>query len=152
MSTPADKLPGGAPYAIGATIFQLLTDAPELEGARLLDNPVRASDLKDGERVIFIEDQADQPKGAPAQRQYRVYSFSLGVINRSLAPRPAAHQDYRAAKRILRDAGMRAVTQAGVEVANSGLTEGEVRYQLENIDVGGSLVLGLFTLEYRDPN
>jgi hypothetical protein len=152
MSVSADKLPGGAPHAIGATFFRLLAEAGALTGARVLDNPVRASDLQDGERVIFIEDQADKLGGDPAQRQYRAYSFSVGVINRSTDPRLAAHRDYRAAKRILRSTGMHALTAAGVEVAKSGLTEGEVRYRLENIDVGGSLVLGLFTLEYRDPN
>ena len=39
--------------------------------------------------------------------------------------------------------------QVGVE--GRGLVEGDVLYRLENIDVGGGLVLGLFTVDYRDP-
>ena len=107
----------------------------------------------DGERIVFFEDQGDKPGVQPGQRQLRSYSFAVGVISRDgLQPRQQAHQDYRTAKRTLRLEGMRAVTAAGVEVAGSGLVEGEVRFRLENIDVGGGLVLGLFTLDYRDPN
>ena len=38
-----------------------------------------------------------------------------------------------------------------VQIEGRGLVEGDVLYRLENIDVGGGLVLGLFTVDYRDP-
>lgn len=153
MSIVPDKMPGGAPCAIGAALVQMLRNAAGLAGAMVLDNPVRASDLSEGERIVFFEDQSDKPVSQPGQRQYRAYTFSVGVISRAASdPRLAAHRDYRAAKRALRRDGMRAITAAGVEIANTGLTEGDVHYRVENIDVGGGLVLGLFTLEYRDPN
>jgi len=153
MNQAADRMPRGAPFEIGAALLQVLHEAPGLNGARVLDNPVRASELADGERIVFFEDQGDKPGVQPGQRQLRSYSFAVGVISRDgLQPRQQAHQDYRTAKRTLRLEGMRAVTAAGVEVAGSGLVEGEVRFRLENIDVGGGLVLGLFTLDYRDPN
>ena len=38
-----------------------------------------------------------------------------------------------------------------VQLYDRGLAEGDVIYRLENIDVGGGLVLGLFTVDYRDP-
>jgi pimeloyl-ACP methyl ester carboxylesterase len=153
MSTlPMDKLPQGAPYAIGAAVVQTLRTAPELVGAVVLDNPRRASDLSEGERIVFFEDQSDRQRDNPAQVQHRTYSFAVGVVNRSTNARQAAHADYRAAKRAIRTLAMTAMTQAGVEVNGGGLREGEVRYRLENIDVGGELVLGVFTLDYRDPN
>lgn len=146
-----DTLPEGIPFVAGAAVIDALKSAPALNGAKVLDNPVRASDLSEGERIVFFEDQSDKLLEQPSQRQYRTYAFSVGVINRSADARRAAHQDYRAVKRVLRGLSMPAITQAGVEIAKSGIREGEVRYRLENIDVGGSLVLGLFTLDYRDP-
>ena len=140
MSTlPMDKLPQGAPYAIGAAVVQTLRAAPELAGALVLDNPRRASDLSEGDRIVFFEDQSDRQRDNPAQVQHRTYSFAVGVVS-------------RAAKRALRTLGMAAITSAGVDINGAGIREGEVRYRLENIDVGGELVLGTFTLDYRDPN
>ena len=152
MSTlKPDALPEGAPFVVGAAVVQALRTALDLDGAKVLDNPVRASDLADGDRIIFFEDQSDKLLEQPAQRQYRTYGFSIGVISRTADARRDAHRDYRAVKRVLRGLSMPAITQAGVEIAKSGIREGEVRYRMENIDVGGSLVLGLFTLDYRDP-
>lgn len=153
MSTlPMDKLPQGAPYAIGAAVVQTLRAAPELAGALVLDNPRRASDLSEGDRIVFFEDQSDRQRDNPAQVQHRTYSFAVGVVSRAASARQAAHADYRAAKRALRTLGMAAITSAGVDINGAGIREGEVRYRLENIDVGGELVLGTFTLDYRDPN
>lgn len=152
MSTlKTDPLPEGVPFAAGAAVLEALRNAADLDGAKLLDNPVRASDLAEGERIVFFEDQSDKLLEQPAQRQYRTYVFSIGVISRSVDARRAAHRDYRAVKRVLRSLAMQGIGKAGVEIAKSGIREGEVRYRLENLDVGGSLVLGLFTLDYRDP-
>lgn len=148
MTLPADPWPQGVPHAIGAVIVQALREHAPLAGAQVLDNPVRASDLQDGARIVFFEDQSDRPRdGVPK----RLYEFSLGVISRSASARTAAHADYREAKRVLRQICMPMLTQAGLRVEGRGLTEGEVRFRLENIDVGGGLVLGLFSIDYRDP-
>ena len=152
MSLPADKCPQGVPYVMGAAIVQALCDAPALAGAVVLDNPRRASGLAEGARIVFFEDAGDRPRSNEAQVQHRTYSFTLGVISRDANARQAAHTDYRAAKRVLRLVCMPAMTHAGVEVTGGGLREGEVIYRLENIDVGGELVLGTFTIDYRDPS
>jgi hypothetical protein len=108
---------------------------------------VRASELSEGERIVFFEDASDQPISQPGQIQKRTYGFSVGVINRSANARSGAHGDYRAAKRAVRGA-----LSSIAQVVNVGsLREGAVSYRLENIDVGGSLVLGSFTVDYRDP-
>jgi hypothetical protein len=143
MST-VDPLPQGAPFAIGEALFAALVAAPELAGCKHLDNPVRASDLVDGDRIVFFEDVGDGAGGKPAARVYR---YNVGVINRTQSPRLGSHGDYRAAKRALKAALPRLV--GTVLVSNH--SEGEVVFRLENIDVGGGLVLGSFTLEYRDP-
>lgn len=149
MSTKPDTLPSGAPYAIGAAVVQALRTAVGLTGAVVLDNPQRASALQDGERIVFFEDQADRLIDQPGQSAKRTYSFTLGVISRSSEARKDAHADYRAAKRIVRNC-MPAISQA-VTLGGRGLQEGEVTYRLENIDVGGALVLGSFSVDYRDP-
>lgn len=150
MATPLpDALPQGAPYAIGAAIVTQLRAAASLAGVNVLDNPQRASALQEGARIVFFEDQADSPIDQPGQSAKRVYAFTLGVINRSSSPRAGAHADYRAAKRAVR-ACMPAINQL-VRVEGRGLVEGAVSYRVENIDVGGGLVLGSFTVDYRDP-
>lgn len=150
MSTlKPDTLPQGAPYAIGAAIFAALRDAPTLSGATVLDNPKRASDLQTGSRIVFFEDQADKPIAQPGQLQKRTYGFTVGVINRTANDREGAHSDYRAAKRVIR-ACMPEIGKL-VQIEGRGIVEGDVMYRLENLDVGGGLVLGLFTVDYRDP-
>lgn len=145
-----DTLPQGAPYAIGAAIVQALQAAPALSGAHVLDNPRRSSDLQDGTRIVFFEDHSDKFIGQPGQRQKRSYQFSLGAINRTQKDRAGAHSDFRAAKRALREC-LPAIG-ALVQLAERGLVEGEVVYRLENIDVGGALVLGTLSIDYRDPD
>ncbi|MBD9395608.1 hypothetical protein [Acidovorax sp. ACV01] len=144
-----DTLPEGAPFAIGATIVAALRQAPALAGAKVLDNPKRSSDLQDGARIVFFEDQADKLIGQPGQSQKRTYGFSVGAINRTENDRQGAHADYRAAKRVIRSCMPEIVKL--VQIEGRGVVEGDVLYRLENIDVGGGLVLGLFTIDYRDP-
>ena len=143
----ADSLPNGAAFAIGEAFYAALFAEPAFAGTRLLNNPVRVSDLSDGDRVLFFEDVSDEPgeQGKPLERVYR---YNVGVINRSATPRLGAHRDYRTAKRALKAALPRLKTI--VQVSNS--REGSVTFRLENIDVGGGLVLGTFTLTYRDPD
>ena len=149
MSSPA--LLEGQPFLIGQAIVAALRVSPALSGALLLDNPVRAQELVDGDRIVFFEDGADRPNGdQPGQSPRRVYSFSIGVIRRGADARKAAHTDYRAAMRAVR-ASMPAIQAQGVTLDGSGLVHGQVVYRLENIDLGGSLVLGTFTVDYRDP-
>lgn len=147
MTLPADLLPLGGPHAIGATVFAALV-ADFGSQARVLDNPVRASALQDGERIVWIEDVTDKRVDEAGGQQKREYTFNLGVINRSADARTGAHSDYRRAKRVTRDslAGLRAKL-----VVISGLREGDVIYRVENVDVGGGLVLAAFSLQYRDP-
>jgi len=145
----AERWPNGLPHAIGAVLMQALRECPALAGAQVLDNPLRASALHDGQRIVFFEDQADRPRDAV---QKRTFEFAIGIINRAgEGARTAAHTDYRAARRVLREQCMPQLTEAGLKLEGRGLVENEVRYLLENIDVGGALVQGLFAVDYRDP-
>lgn len=148
MSTRPDTLPSGAPFAIGEAVVQALRSDATLTGAVVLDNPQRASALQDGERIVFFEDQGDRLVEQPGSVARRTYSFSLGVISRSSEARKDAHADYRTAKRIVRNC-MPAINQ--IVSVLSRMAEGDVTYRLENIDVGGALVLGSFSIDYSDP-
>jgi len=145
MST--DALPLGVPYAVGEILVGALRDATTLAGITIRDNPVRASDLSDGARVIWFEDVSDGPaeQGQQVKREYR---FNVGVINRTDVPRLGVHTDYRAAKRVIDDA----LPLLKDSVVAAYLREGDVSFRLENVDVGGGLVLATFTLGYRDPS
>lgn len=144
-----DPLPQGAPYVIGETIVAALRQAFEAADVKVLDNPKRTSDLTQGARIVFFEDQSDKLIAQPGGVQKRTYAFAVGVINRTKEDRQGAHADYRVAKRVVR--GCMPAIQRFVEPKDRGLVEGDVLYRLENIDVGGGLVVGLFTLDYRDP-
>lgn len=144
-----DTLPEGAPFAIGQALVRALHAAFEGEGVKVLDNPVRASLLQEGGQLVIFEDQVDKGSRQPGQQQYRTYAFSIGVVCRTDEARLDAHRTYRAAKRVVR-ASLPAIN-AVVKLADRGLVEGDVTYRLENIDVGGGLVLGAFTVDYRDP-
>lgn len=144
MST-ADSLPNGGAYAIGAHLFAALKAEPLFAGATLFDNPVRASDLFEGARLVFFEDVSDGPANSDKSAE-RVYRYNVGVISRSTAPRLESHRDYRTAKRAL----MSALPRLNGTVQVGAHREGETVFRLENIDVGGGLVLGTFTLVYRD--
>lgn len=150
MSTPPSVQLDSAPYLIGHAVFELLQAAPELAGVRLLSNPTRASDLSDGERVVFVEDQHDKLIAQPGQMAHREYSFTVGVINRSPDARRAAHADYKVCRAIVRSKAMAAINRL-IDITGRGLQEGDVTYRLENIDVGGSLILGVYTVDYRPP-
>ena len=152
MNMPADKFPKGVPFELGQILAGALRDGSGLAGVLFLDNPDRATALAEGERVVFLEEQRDVPLDQPGQVQKRIYHFSVGVIARSESARLQAHGDYRLVKRILRNDCMKLITDAGIRLDGKGLLEGEVRYRLENIDVGGSLVLGAFSIDYRDPS
>lgn len=152
MSKAADKFPNGVPFELGRILIEALHADPGLTGVMILDNPERVSALVDGDRLVFLEEQRDVPVDDPGQVQKRIYHFSAGVIARNESARLQAHGDYRLVKRILRNDCMRLITGAGITLVGAGLQEGEVRYRLENIDVGGSLVLGAFSIEYRDPS
>lgn len=146
MTTP-DKLPLGFPYSAGEVFVSALRAAPELAGITIRDNPVRASDLKDGARVIWFEDVSDGPveQGQQVKREFR---FSVGVINRTEAARHGVHTDYRAAKRVLDDSLKQLKDLATVIY----LREGDLAFVLENLDVGGGLILASFSVGYRDPS
>lgn len=144
-----DQFPAGVPFVIGEALFAALAAWPALQGAKVLDNPVRVTDLSDGERVVFVEDVADRSEGQTPAAQKRTYTFNIGVVNRSEAARRGGHSDYRAAKRcllqVLKD------MPRPLQIS-SVFRETDVTFRLENIDVGGSLVLGTFTVDYRDPS
>lgn len=147
MSAAPDSMPSGAPFEIGEKVVAALQSAPELAGALVLNNPLRAIELAEGTRILFYEDSGDSFIKQPGQVQRREFSFSIGVINRTDAARRGAHTDYRAAKRVVR-----ATLKSLSETLRCGaVQEGSVTYRLENIDVGGGLVLGSFSIDYRDP-
>lgn len=138
-----DPWPFGAAYAIGDALYSALVAAPGLVGAKLINNPVRVTDLAEGERIVFFEDVSDGPSDKPSERVYR---YNVGVVNRTVQARRGSHGDYRVAKLALKAAlpRLKAICQVGNH------REGEITFRLENIDVGGGLVLGTFTLAYRD--
>jgi len=144
-----DLFAAGVPFLIGQALVTALQGWQALQGASVFDNPIRSSDLEAGERVVFVEDVADRPESQSGSAQKRTYVFNIGVINRSEGARLASHADYRAAKRCLLQVLKTMPRQLAI---TSIVKEADVTFRLENIDVGGSLVLGTFTVDYRDPS
>lgn len=143
-----DVLVVGAPFAIGEALVAALRAAFADQQVVVLDNPKRSSDLETGDRLVIYEDIVDRFAKQAGAIQTRVFAFNVGAINRTTAARRGAHTDYRAAKQAVRQA---LKELRSVVVATMSLREGDVAFRVENIDVGGGLVLGSFTIEYRDP-
>lgn len=148
MSTP-DPCPLGVPFAVGEVFIEALRTAFEPD-VTVKDNPVRPSDvLEDGARVVWFEDVSDGPavQGEQVKREFR---FTLGVLNRTGDARRGVHTDYRRAKRVIDDA-LQLLTKERLGVTPNYVREGDVAFRLENIDLGGGVILATFTLGYRDP-
>lgn len=143
-----DRVPLGVPFEIGAVFVEALRAAPTLEGITISDNPVRAGDLGDGVRRVWLEDVSDGPIDQANQIK-REYRFTLGVINRTADARRGVHTDYRAAKRVL-DEAVPLLKDKPFTIVY--LREGDLAFRLENLDVGGGLILASFTFGYRDPS
>lgn len=134
-------------YLVSRAVFEALRDAPELAGARVLDNPSEPQALAAGERIVFVEDQSDGFIDQSGQAGTRRFVFAIGVINRTSAARAGADADYVAAEAAVRERHTALIRELGC----GPLREREVSFRVEAIDVGGALVLGTFEVEYRRP-
>lgn len=138
----------GHDCVIGSIIVQALKTHFGAEGASVLDNPVRASLLEEGDQIVLFEDQANRPSTDAAKKAVRAYGFAVSALCRTSKARTDAHALYRAARGVVLGV-MPALTAAGIGIAASGVSEGDVNYRVEGLDVGGGLVQGLFSLSYR---
>ena len=137
----------GHDCVIGSAIVSALQTQFAGSGVVVRDNPVRAAMLEEGSQQVIFEDQANRrgTGGVPSQR---TYSFSLAALSRDDDARTQAHALYQTARRVVLGI-MPALTTAGITIAAGGVLEGDVTYRVENLDVGGGLVLGLYTIQYR---
>lgn len=136
---------------IGAVIVQALQARFGVAGPEVLDNPTRASLLEEGPQKVIFEDQLNRTGSDAAKKAVRSYSFSVAALCRTESARADAHALYRAARGVVLGA-MPMLTQAGISITAGGVAEGDVTYRLEGLDVGGGLVLGQFSLQYRSSN
>lgn len=132
---------------IGSAIVSALQTQFAGTGVVVRDNPVRAAMLEEGSQQVIFEDQANR-RGTGGVTAQRTYSFSVAALSRDTDARTQAHALYQTARRVVLGI-MPALTAAGITIAAGGVVEGDVTYRVENLDVGGGLVLGLFTIQYR---
>lgn len=137
----------GHDCVIGSTIVNALRTQLAGTGVVVRDNPVRAAMLEEGSQQVIFEDQANR-RGSNSTQTQRTYSFSLAALSRDEDARTQAHALYQTARRVVLGI-MPALTAAGITIAAGGVVEGDVTYRVENLDVGGGLVLGLYTIQYR---
>lgn len=134
-------------YLISATLLAALRSAADLADALVLDNPTEAQALSKGDRIVWIEDQADDPIEQAAQQGKRRFTFALGVINRTSDDRAGADVDHQAA--------LTAITKAHTPLMRDHrcgpLREGQTVFRVEGLDIGGALILTTYTVEYLRP-
>lgn len=138
----------GHDCVIGSAIVSALQTQFAGSGVVVRDNPVRAAMLEEGAQQVIFEDQANK-RGTGGVTAQRTYSFSLAALSRDEDARTQAHALYQTARRVVLGI-MPALTTAGIAIAAGGVVEGDVTYRVENLDVGGGLVLGLYTIKYRN--
>ncbi len=137
----------GADCIIGAVIVQAIQAHFSVAGPEVLDNPTRAVLLEEGPEKVIFEDQHNRADGA--KKAVRSYHFTVAALCRTKDARTDAHALYRAARAVVLGV-MPALTAAGIGITGGGVAEGDVTYRLDGLDVGGGLVLGQFSLQYRD--
>ena len=140
----------GAPFQIGQAVLDVLKAAPELAGARFLDVRPRQTDLEDGELVVLYMDAMDSQSRESGNAIGRIFAFEAGVLVRNNTARRDAHAAYQCIRKLAASAlNAQAMTAMGVKL-ESVCSEQTVSYGLENIDVGGALIVGRFEVKYRD--
>ncbi len=151
------------PYRLSQAVVAALRAQFEPLGATVRDNPTSRAALNEGARVVFVEDEQDQPGTAssgaqpnqPNQAEARSFAMAVGVIARTDDARAQADADMEQVKATLRDAVLaetRSMTAAGDILATAMPLEGQRLYRLDGIDVGGALVLTRFLISYRLPS
>lgn len=138
----------GHVYAIGEAVMQAMQTA--LAGVPLRANPDKAADLQDGVRLMVFKDSTDSQQDGNGNTNERVYTFQAGVIARTKDARKTAHADYWILKRAIR-ASITAMNSNGARIT-AQVKETDTTYQIENLDVGGCLILGSFSVQYREQN
>lgn len=132
---------------ISNTLVAALRSAADMVGAQILDNPTEAQGLAKGDRVVWIEDQVDDPIEQAGQQGKRRFTFALGVINRTSDDRAGADADHQAA--------LSAITKAHTALMRDHrcgpLREGQTVFRVEGLDIGGALILTTYTVEYLRP-
>lgn len=142
------------PLSISAAVVAALEADTELLGATILDNPITPAALDDGSRVVFVEDKDDAPIDKPGQAEGRTFGFIVGVINRTETARAGADADMERSKEVATRAARDACTtlQQAREIVTFQYPREMLRtYRIEGIDVGGSLILTRFEIDYRLP-
>lgn len=142
------------PLSISAAVVAALEADTELLGATILDNPITPAALDDGSRVVFVEDKDDAPIDKPGQAEGRTFGFIVGVINRTATARAGADADMQRSKAVATRAARDACTalQQAREIVTFQYPREMLRtYRIEGIDVGGSLILTRFEIDYRLP-
>lgn len=137
------------PFDIVEAVFAALQGAAELAQAKHVNNPVSPSALRDGSRVVFVEDGDDSLIDQPGQRARRVFAFTVGNISRApgaAQARTEADADMQHIKRIVKAAHTQLIGTHKV----GPLRHRSTQFRLDGLDVGGALRLMTFEAEYED--
>lgn len=125
------------------------------EPVSIRDNPSTRAAFAEGARVVFLVDSRDKPSKQPNQSEARAFTFEVGVINRTAADRAGADDDMQRIKLLLAramPAACRGLKESGDIIGHSALRELERYYRVEDVDVGGALIVTAFEIEYTTPN
>lgn len=142
------------PFLLSAAVVAALREQLEPDGVVVQDNPTSPSQIEQGARVVFVEDQDDDLLNKPGQAEGRTFGFVVGVINRAADTRSGADADSQRAKSIATAALMAAgrdLQASKTIVTFQAPREGRRTYRIEGIDVGGALILTRYEIDYRLP-
>ena len=113
-------------------------------GAKFMRNPKRAQDLAQGPRIVFVEDMSDALLQRLGVKDKRRAEFSLGVVSRVTD----ADADADATHQVAQAAVFAAVIRATPTLQLGPVEEADIVFRVENLDVGGALILGSFAVTY----
>lgn len=141
-----DDLPQSDGYAITTALLEAIRGDAVLSALPLVRNPRRPGQLASGKVLIILAEQADDLVSAAGVAENRQRTFSAGVVARVPDAAEAVadavygrlHQVAHDALRQLQAAGnVRTVKETGI------------RFQVDDVDVDGALVIGGWAIDYR---
>lgn len=144
-----------APYLLSQAVVTVLAAEFAGQDVTIRDNPTSPDSIKSGDRVVLVEDWEDAPGNQPNQTERRTFTLDIGVINRTETARAAADADMQRVKAaIVRDlpAACRTLRAEGHIDGFQAAREGRRLYRIENVDVGGALIITRFSIDYTTSN
>lgn len=143
------NLPQSQGFQITAALVAAIKAEALLSTLPLARNPRRPADLDMGDNVLIVAEKSDSLLTSPGAVETRRRSVTVGALSRTTEGDADAEAD--ALYLLLRTTTYAALKQLQAQGARvvGKITERDVQFHVDDLDVDGALVVGGWEIEYR---